>query len=94
MCQRYLGLANFVPLQCVAIIKQVNLKYKKALSSVEYKLDPSVATIVIYEKVSEEKEVNFEVINKDKVSSKLMIEGVTLSAEKVLFFLPVYDIMS
>ena len=32
-------------------VHKVNLKYKKALSSVEYKLDPSVATIVIYEKV-------------------------------------------
>ena len=64
-------------------VHKVNLKYKKALSSVEYKLDPSVATVVIYEKVSEEKEVNFEVINKDKISSKLMIEGVTLSTDKV-----------
>ena len=64
-------------------VHKVNLKYKKALSSVEYKLDPSVATIVIYEKVSEEKEVNYEVINKDKISSKLMIEDVSLSTEKV-----------
>ena len=39
-------------------VHKVNLKYKKALSSVEYKLDPSVATIVIYEKVSLEKEIN------------------------------------
>ncbi len=64
-------------------VHKVNLKYKKALSSVEYKLDPSVATIVIYEKVSEEKEINYEVINKDKIDSKLMIEDVTLSTEKV-----------
>lgn len=64
-------------------VHKVNLKYKKALSSVEYKLDPSVATIVIYEKVSEEKEVNYEVINKDKIDSKLMVEDVTLSTDKV-----------
>ena len=64
-------------------VHKVNLKYKKALSSVEYKLDPSVATIVIYEKVSEEKEINYEVINKDKIDSKLMVEDVTLSTEKV-----------
>lgn len=64
-------------------VHKVNLKYKKALSSVEYKLDPSVATIVIYEKVSEEKEVNYEVINKDKIDSKLMVEDVTLGAERV-----------
>ncbi len=64
-------------------VHKVNLKYKKALSSVEYKLDPSVATIVIYEKVSEEKEVNYEVINKDKIDSKLIVEDVSLSAEKV-----------
>ena len=64
-------------------VHKVNLKYKKALSSVEYKLDPSVATIVIYEKISEEKEVNYEVINKDKIDSKLIVEDVSLSAEKV-----------
>lgn len=64
-------------------VHKVNLKYKKALSSVEYKLDPSVATIVIYEKVSEEKEVNYEVINKDKIDSKLMVEDVELSTDKV-----------
>ena len=64
-------------------VHKVDLKYKKALSSVEYKLDPSVATIVIYEKVSQEKEVNYEVINKDKIDSKLMIEDVTLSTDKV-----------
>ena len=64
-------------------VHKVNLKYKKALSSVEYKLDPSVATIVIYEKVSEEKEINYEVINKSKIDSKLMVEDVSLSTEKV-----------
>lgn len=64
-------------------VHKVNLNYKKALSSVEYKLDPSVATIVIYEKVSEEKEINYEVVNKDKVDSKLLIDSVKLSSEKV-----------
>lgn len=64
-------------------VHKVNLKYKKALSSVQYKLDPSVATIVIYEKVSVEKEVNYEVINKDKIDSKLMVEDVSLSTDKV-----------
>lgn len=64
-------------------VHKVQLKYKKALSSVEYKLDPSVATVVIYEKVSEEKEVNYEVINKGKVDSKLMVDSVSLSEENV-----------
>ena len=64
-------------------VHKVNLKYKKALSSVEYKLDPSVATIVIYEKQSKEKDVNYEVINKDKIDSKLMVEDVSLSTDKV-----------
>ncbi len=64
-------------------VHKVNLKYKKPLSSVEYKLDPSVATIVIYEKISQEKEINYEVINKDKIDSKLMVEDVILNTEKV-----------
>lgn len=64
-------------------VHKVNLKYKKALSSVEYKLDPSATTIVIYEKVSKEKEVNYEIINKDKINSKLMVKDVTLNNENV-----------
>ena len=64
-------------------VHRVNLKYKKALSSVEYKLDPSVATIVIYKKDIVEKEVNYEVINKDKVDSKFIVDSVTLSNENV-----------
>lgn len=64
-------------------VHKVNLKYKKALSSVEYKLDPSVATIVIYEKVSKEYEVDYEIINKDKLDSKLMVGGVSLNRDKV-----------
>lgn len=63
-------------------VHKVNLKYKKALSSVEYKLDPSVATIVIYEKVSQKKEINYEIINKDKLDSKLMVQSVSLSSEE------------
>ena len=64
-------------------VHKVELKYKKALSSVEYKLDPSVATIVIYEKVSQEEEVSYEVINKSKLSSKLIVSDVALSTDKV-----------
>ncbi len=64
-------------------VHRVNLKYKKALSSVEYKLDPSVATIVIYKKDIVEKEVNYEVINKDKIDSKYIVENITLSNDSV-----------
>lgn len=64
-------------------VHKVNLKYKKALSSVEYKLDPSVATIVIYEKKTEKKEINYEVINKDKIDSKLLVEDVSLDTDTV-----------
>lgn len=64
-------------------VHKVELKYKKALSSVEYKLDPSVATIVIYEKKTEEKEIGYEVINKDKIDSKLIVSSVSLSTDKV-----------
>lgn len=64
-------------------VHKVNLKYKKALSSVEYKLDPSVATIVIYEKVSEKRDVSYEFINKDKLNPKYMVESVSLDNDKV-----------
>lgn len=64
-------------------VHKVNLKYKKATNSIDYKLDPSVATIIIYDKVSTLKTINTEVINKDKVDSKLIINDVKLERDNV-----------
>ncbi len=63
---------------------RVSTKYKQQVSSVEYKLDPSIVTVVIYEKISSNRELTYDVIHKDKLDTKLNIESVTLSRDNVI----------
>ena len=62
---------------------KVNLKYRKTMSSVEYKLDPSTVTVVVYDKVSETREVTAEVLHRDKLDSKLDISNISLAQSEV-----------
>ncbi len=64
---------------------KVNLKYNGSgtISSVDYQLNPSVATVVIYEKVSREKTITREVLNIDKLDAKYNINNITFSRDKV-----------
>ena len=57
---------------------QVNLKYKQAISSVQYKLDPSTVSVTISNKQSLTKDINNEVINLDKLNTKYAISNIKL----------------
>ena len=63
--------------------RKVNLKYTAPVSSVEYKLDPSTATVVIYEKMSESKKITKEILYEDKLDSKYTISDITFSRDEV-----------
>lgn len=63
---------------------RVNLKYKQSVSSVDYKLDTSNVTIMIYEKVSQNMELTTDIIHKDKLNTQLNIESVTLNRGDVI----------
>lgn len=63
---------------------RVNLKYKQAVSSVDYKLDTSNISIMIYEKVSENRELSTDIIHKDKLDTQLTIDSVTLNRGDVI----------
>lgn len=52
----------------------VGFKYEQAVSSVEYKVDPSSVNIRIYDKISVTKEVSKDIIHKDHLDSKLFID--------------------
>ncbi len=63
---------------------KVPIKYNKAsVSSVEYKLDPSSATVVIYEKASQSKKITKELLNEDKMDSKYNISNIKFSRDEV-----------
>lgn len=71
---------------------RVALKYKQSISSVEYKLDPSVVTVVIYEKMSETRELSTDIIHKDNLDTKLSIESLKLSRDNVIIKGPSYKL--
>lgn len=48
----------------------VPIKYTGPISNVEYKLNPSSATVVVYEKMSEPKKITKEILNEDKLEDR------------------------
>ena len=63
---------------------KVDLEYDGAINSVGYNLNPSSITINIYPKVSVTKTITVDVINKDKLDSRLSVQSVTIDKEEVI----------
>ena len=63
---------------------RVELKYNQASTSIEYKVNPSVATVYIYPKVSDTRTVTIDLLNQDSLDSKLNVDNVTLDTDKVV----------
>lgn len=62
----------------------VGFKYEQAVSSVQYKVDPSSVNIRIYDKISVKKEVSTDIIHKDNLDSKLNIDSIILDNDNVI----------
>ena len=63
---------------------KVTLKYTQRISSLDYKLDPSQVTVTIYDKVSETKNLTYDILHQDDLDSKLYINSVTLDRDNVI----------
>ena len=63
---------------------KVKLEYNKPINTLNYKLDPSSLTVVIYPKVSETRSVSIDVINTDKLSETLVVSNVLLDKNDVI----------
>ena len=61
----------------------VPIKYTGPISNVEYKLNPSTSTVMVYEKMSVSKKVSKEILNEDKMDSKYAISNITFSRDEV-----------
>ena len=70
----------------------VSLKYKGAINSVNYKIDPSIATVTIYPKMSEARLITADIVNQDKLNSKLSISKVELDRKEVIIKGPQYKL--
>ena len=62
---------------------RVQLKYSQSFEFVDYKIDPSYVTVVIHNKISGKREVNYEILHRESLDSKLDISDVTLSKTEV-----------
>ena len=71
---------------------EVSLKYRGAIDSVSYKIDPSIATVIIYSKMSEVRTVTADIVNQDKLNSKLSISKVELDRKEVIIKGPQYKL--
>ena len=63
---------------------KVKLKYSQRLRSLDYKLDPSDVTIMIYKKVSANKSLTYDILHSDNLDTKLYIDKVTLDRTDVI----------
>ena len=62
----------------------VAFKYEQAVSSVEYKVDPSIVNVRIYDKKSVSKELSTDIIHKDNLDSKLNIDSIVLDRDNTI----------
>jgi len=63
---------------------KVYFTYSKNIDNLTYKLDPSYVSVMIKNKVSSVSSVTYELINQDKLDSKLSVKSVTLSKSEVV----------
>jgi len=63
---------------------KVNIKYNQSNTKLEYMVNPSVATVTIYDKVSETRSLSVDILNQDKLDSKMIIDDVKIASDKVI----------
>ena len=63
---------------------KVDIEYRRPNDSVDYSVNPSVATVNIYPKVSESKTLTTDLLNQDSLDEKLIVDNVTPEVDKVV----------
>lgn len=63
---------------------KVDLNYESSINSVDYNLNPSTVTVIIYPKMSSTMNADIDIINKDKLDSKLSIQNVAIDQDEII----------
>lgn len=63
---------------------KVDIKYDKISEGIKYTVNPSVATVVIYEKESTSKTLSIDLLNQDSLGQQYTIESVTSKLDSVV----------
>ena len=62
---------------------KVNIEYDQGHSDIESNVNPSVATVIIHEKVSDTRDLSYDIVNNDKLDKTLIVTDVKLSIDEV-----------
>ena len=62
---------------------KVNIRYDLGKSEIDYSVNPSVATVIIYDKKSDTRSLSYDVVNSDKLNSTLVVNSVKLDTDEV-----------
>lgn len=63
---------------------RVSIKYNQNTGSIDYMVNPSVATVIIYEKVSETRTMTVDLLNQDHLDPRLVIQNVNYDTDKIV----------
>ena len=63
---------------------KINIKYNQSNGTIDYKVNPSVATVIIYPKESITKILTLDLLNKEKLDSKLAISKTNVESDRVI----------
>ena len=62
---------------------KVNIEYEQGNHNIEYSVNPSVATVIIYDKISDTRELSYDIVNNNKLAKTFVVNSVKLSADEV-----------
>ncbi len=63
---------------------RVALSYNQTVDNINYKFDPAYVTVTIKKKVSEKRNISYELLNEDKLNEKFSVSDVTLDQTEVV----------
>ncbi len=63
---------------------KVNIEYNQNVGNIDYMVNPSTATVIIYQKVSETRTLSYDILHQDSLDSTLVIDNVNYSTDKVV----------
>ena len=63
---------------------KVDIKYDQLSSGIKYSVNPSVATVVIYEKVSATKTLSVDLLNQDSLDARYIIDEASTDTDSVV----------
>lgn len=63
---------------------KINVKYNQGNNSIDYMVNPSVATVIIYPKISENKILTLDLLNQESLDSKLTIDNAHVDNDRVI----------